>query len=80
MEESKKYVEIEDYELARLYRIDGRVDALQEYIDKETYADIDVVLSIVGIDTTKMMLNKKKRDEELVAMKKGGESHEPIIN
>lgn len=72
MEDKKNYLEIDEYELSRLYRLDGRVDAVQEYIDKKEYPDLDTVLFILGIDTTKMEVRKMKRNEKFQEQVKKG--------
>lgn len=43
--------ELDEY--ARLYQQDGRVSAVQDYVDNEMYIDADLVLRILGIDMTK---------------------------
>ena len=58
--ENNKYVEIDEYELARLYRLDGRVDAVQDYVDNADFLDADEIILILGIDTTKLNIRKSK--------------------
>lgn len=44
---------ISEFEYARLCRIDGKVDALIEYInqkEKENWVDVSVIKSIIGMD------------------------------
>lgn len=64
MDEAKTYLKIDEYELSRLYRLDGRVDAVQEYIDTEEYPYLDTVLTILGVDATKMKIREQKRKEK----------------
>ena len=56
-------------EYARLCRLDGRVDAVQNYVDKQEYVSIDEMLDILMVDKTKMLKrhaeNTRKYEQEL---------------
>ena len=44
---------VAEFEYARLCRIDGKVDALIEYINqkvKDNWADVSVIKAIIGMD------------------------------
>ena len=44
---------VSEFEYARLCRIDGKVDALIEYINqkvKDNWADVSVIKAIIGMD------------------------------
>lgn len=74
MEETKKYVEIEANELARLQRLDGRVDAAQDYVNKNTGVYLDVVLDILGIDRTMYEIRTKKELDDYKNLLEDGDT------
>lgn len=66
--EEKKYVEIEARELARLQRLDGRMEAAQNYIDSDDFPDTRVLCRIIGLYTDMM----DEKDEKRKAAYRGG--------
>lgn len=52
-------VPIEVSELSRLYRMQGRVEAVQIYVDQCTYPDSKLIIKILGIDTSRMEEKQK---------------------
>lgn len=59
--EEKKYVEIEANELARLQRLDGRIEAAQNYIDSDDYPNTRVLCMVIGLYTGMMDEKDEKR-------------------
>ena len=59
--EEKKYIEIEANELARLQRLDGRIEAAQNYIDSDDYPNTRVLCRIIGLFTDMMDEKDEKR-------------------
>lgn len=48
MEENKIYVS--EMEYGRLCRVDGRMDALIDYLKSKDYVEKEIVMAIVGLD------------------------------